>query len=107
VSDSGGTEPAWSAHDQHIYYRSKGVLMMAKVKAPAATTSSDAPSFAVTSRVPHVPGAFDGSMPHRNYDQVPNSGSFVMIAADVDGILEVVVKLNWLTELRATLALAR
>jgi hypothetical protein len=106
-SDSGGKEPALSAHDQRVYYRSKGGLMMATVKAPPATTSSGASSFTVTSRALYVPGAFDVSMPHRNYDQVPNNASFVMIAPDVDGMLEVVVKLNWLTELRAALALAR
>jgi serine/threonine-protein kinase len=95
ISDSGGTEPAWSPDGRRIYYRIRGGF-----RAVAVTT----PTLAVTSRTPLFKDAFDGAMPHRNYDVAPDSTGFLMITG---GGSEAVVVLNWLADMRARLARAR
>ena len=95
VSDSGGTEPAWSPDGRRIYYRIRGEL-----KAVTLTT----PGLAVTRRTSLFKDAFDGAMPHRNYDIAPDSTGFLMITG---GSSEAVVVLTWLAEARARLARAR
>ena len=98
VSDSGGTEPAWSPDGRRIYYRDKRWLMAALVTAP---------SLAIAARERLFEGAFDGEMAHRNYDVSPDGKHFLMIAADSAANPEAVVVLNWLPELRARLSAAR
>jgi eukaryotic-like serine/threonine-protein kinase len=95
VSDSGGTEPAWSPDGRQIYYRNHGAFMAVNVATP---------SLAITSRRKLFKDTFDGAMPHRNYDVMPDGSGFLMITG---GSSEAVVVLNWVSELRARLAKAR
>jgi len=92
ISDSGGTEPAWSSHGYRIYYRNRGAFMEVVVTPPA---------LAITSRRQLFKDPFVHSMPHRNYDVAPGGTGFLMIGHENP---EAVVVLNWLTELRARLA---
>jgi Tol biopolymer transport system component len=95
ISDSGGTEPAWSADGRRIYYRIRGAF-----RAVGVTT----PNLSIRSRSTLFSDAFDGAMPHRNYDVGPGNTGFLMITG---GSSEAVVVLNWMTELRGQLARAR
>ncbi|HUQ80146.1 MAG TPA: hypothetical protein VM076_03350, partial [Gemmatimonadaceae bacterium] len=91
VSDGGGAEPAWSPDGRRIYYRVRGAFMAANVATSPLSITSPRQLFK---------DAFDGAMPHRNYDVLPDGSGFVMISG---GTPETVVVLNWLTELRARL----
>jgi eukaryotic-like serine/threonine-protein kinase len=97
VSQDGGTEPAWSADGRRLYFRSQRRMYVASV-APSA-------EFTVTARRVLFSDAFDGDMPmpHRNYDVMRDGHHFVMIAAAADAVLQTVVVLDWLPELRAIL----
>ena len=95
VSEGGGTEPVWS-RDGRLFYRGGRQLLAATV-APGA-------AFAVTAREPLFADAFDGEMPHSNYDITPDGRRLVMIAAEASSGIETVVVVNWLPELRARLA---
>lgn len=100
VSDSGGTEPVWSADGNRVFYRGDRKMMSA--------TISRAPSRAVTSRHMVFVDTFDGDMPmpHRNFDVTPDGRHFVMIAPMQDASPETIVVLNWKAELRARLSAA-
>ena len=58
------------------------------------------PALAVTSRRMLFTDGFDGAMPHRNYDVLPDGSGFVMISG---GTSEATVVLHWLNELRKQL----
>ena len=102
VSDGVGTEPAWSPDGRRIYYRGNGVLMAATVSA----SNTRAPALTVTSPTQQFKDASDNTMPHRNYDVLPDGG-FLMVAPSATGNPEAVLVLNWLTRLRELLALER
>jgi Tol biopolymer transport system component/tRNA A-37 threonylcarbamoyl transferase component Bud32 len=95
VSDSGGTEPAWSADGHRIYYRANGALMAAALTMPV---------LAVTSRERQFSDVSDNTMPHRNYDVSPDGTGFLMIAPSTAATPEAVIMLNWLIKLREQLA---
>ncbi len=95
VSTGGGKEAAWSRDGRRIYYRSRGAFMEAVVSTPA---------LAITSQRKLFKDSFDGEMQHRNYDVAPDGSGFLMIAYENP---DVVVTLNWLTNVRSLLAAAR
>ena len=96
VSDSGGTEPAWSRDGHRIYYRTRSAFVEAVVV--------NRPALVVTSRRELFKDAFDGAMPHRNYDVAPDGSGFIMITG---GSSEAVIVEHWLTRLRERLARER
>jgi serine/threonine-protein kinase len=98
VSETGGTEPAWSRDGRRLFFRGDRRMHSATLAAP--------PALAVAGRATLFTEAFDGDMPmpHRNYDVSPDGREFVMIAAAPDARPETVVVLGWLGELRARLA---
>ena len=97
VSDSGGTEPSWSSDGRHIYYRARAALMAAET-APAPGGTPPRRRFA---------DFYDATMKHRNYDVSRDGRTFLMIAPSTAANPEVVLVLDFLTELRARLANAR
>jgi len=100
VSQDGGTEPAWSADGQRLFFRGERRMYVATVR--------DRSELAVTDRRVLFTDAFDGDMPmpHRNYDVSKDGRHFVMIGAAPGVAPETVVVLNWLGELRTRLASA-
>jgi Tol biopolymer transport system component len=99
VSDGEGTEPAWSPDGRRIYYRGNGLFMAA---------TFDTATLAITSRRAQFKDASDNTMPHRNYDVMPDGKGFLMIAPTTTGGPEAVVMVHWLTKkLRAQLTAHR
>ena len=96
VSDSAGTEPAWSPDGRRIYYRSAGRFM--------AATISTTPHLAVTAHTRLFADSSDNTMPHRNYDVSRDGSGFLMIAPHTTARPEAVLILNWLGSLRELLA---
>jgi eukaryotic-like serine/threonine-protein kinase len=101
VSQDGGTEPAWSADGQRLYFRDGRRMLVAQVR----TT----PSVTITDRHVLFSDAFDGDMPmpHRNYDIARDGRHFVMLAATPGKEPQTIVVLNWLTDFRARIAAVR
>ncbi len=96
VSDSSGTEPAWSPDGRRIYYRSAGWFM--------AATVTTTPYLAVVARTRLFADSSDNTMPHRNYDVTRDGTGFLMIAPSSTARPEAVLILNWLGPLRELLA---
>ncbi len=96
VSDSSGTEPAWSPDGRRIYYRSTGRFM--------AATVTTTPRLAVTGHTQLFADSSDNTMPHRNYDVTRDGTGFLMIAPSSTARPEAVLILNWLGSLRELLA---
>jgi serine/threonine-protein kinase len=95
VSVDGGKEPVWSHDGRRLHFRSGRTIVSAQVSATNA--------FAVSSRAPMLEDVFEGGMPHANYDVTPDGRRLLMIAPESVAGSEMVVALNWLTELRAKL----
>jgi serine/threonine-protein kinase len=99
VSDSGGTEPAWSRDGRRLYFRATRRMM--------AVTLVTRPALAIIKRATLFTGAFDDDdmpMPHRNYDVMPDGQHFVMIGTAPDAVHETVVALGWMDQVRGQLA---
>ncbi|MDF1504341.1 hypothetical protein, partial [Roseisolibacter sp. H3M3-2] len=97
VSQAGGTEPVWSADGRRLYYRGAGRVVAATLAFDGAPT--------VTARAPLLDDAFEGEMPHTNYD-VARDGRLVMIAGSTGEDARAVVVVGWAAELRARLRAA-
>jgi serine/threonine-protein kinase len=91
VSAGGGSEPHWAPDGRRLFYRHGRQLLAARV--------TTVPSFSVTGRDVLFEGNYSTSTSHQNYDVAPDGQGFLMLQPDAD--VEVVVVLNWLTELRA------
>jgi len=91
ISASGGTEPHWAPDGRHLFYRRGRQMIMARV-----TTG---PTISVTGRDVLFEGNYLAGTSHQNYDVTPDGKGFLMLQPDAE--VEVVVVLNWLTELRA------
>ena len=103
VSDGGGVEPLWAPGGRRLFYRTGRQFVAASV----ATAGSRAnPGFVVNARVPLFRDVFDGNMPHANYAVMPDGQHFAMFGGGAGQASEAVVVVNWLPELRATLAAA-
>ena len=93
VSAGGGSEPRWAPDGRRLYYRKGRQMLAARV--------NTVPAFSVTGRDVLFEGSYSTSASHQNYDVAPGGQGFLMLRPDTD--VEVVVVLNWLTELRSKL----
>ena len=92
VSSDGGTEPAWAPDGRRLYYRSGGRFL--------AATLATAPALAVTRRDTLFEDRSAADIYHAEYDVLPDGKHFVVLRPAAESP-EIVVVLNWLTELRA------
>jgi serine/threonine-protein kinase len=98
VSDSGGTEPAWSRDGRRLYYRDGQRLR--------AATLGGSSTLTVRQRVAVANDEFEGDMPHVNYD-VTGNGGLMLISAAGRAQGDAVVAIGWGRELASRLAKAR
>ena len=91
VSAGGGSEPHWAPDGRRLFYRHGRQMLAARV--------TTVPAFSVTGRDVLFEGNYSTSTSHQNYDVAPDGQGFLLLQPDAD--VEVVVVLNWLTELRA------
>ncbi len=101
VSNGGGTEPAWSANGQEIFYAARGNQMMAAQVSPGR-------SFFVSELRPLFDGSalnFDGF--HQSYSVTADGQHFIFISAQFAGQPQSGPQLvwadHWFTELRSQL----
>ncbi|MGH7644848.1 MAG: TolB family protein, partial [Gemmatimonadales bacterium] len=88
VSQSGGTEPAWSRDGRELFYRSGGGAEPMLV----AATFEVGPDLRVRSRTPLFSVAsYEFATPHRNYDPFLDGRSFAMVRQGRPGQLAEVV----------------
>lgn len=95
VSEAGGTEPAWSRDGRRLLYRNGNQVI-------AATIGTGA-GFSVTERRALFRHTYEGEMPHANFAPLPD-GRMVMIGASAGGEPDMVMVVNWFTELKARLS---
>jgi len=101
VSEAEGTEPAWSAKGDLLYYRAMGQFTAAAVSpSPAEPTKT----LVIGARTPQFKDVSDNTMPHRNYDVSATGDGFLTITPPTP---EVVVVLKWVETLRDRLARER
>ena len=94
VSERGGTEPVWSVDGRRLFYRNGNEML--------AATLDAGPALSIRARTPLFSRTFDGSMAHANF--VPlDDGHFIMIGAAAGAEPDMVVVINWLSELRRRL----
>jgi serine/threonine-protein kinase len=91
VSAGGGSEPRWSPDGRRLFYRSGRAMIAARV--------TTAPQFSVTGRDTLFEGDYLTSASHRSYDVTSDGREFLMIQRDAGE--ELIVVINWFTELRA------
>jgi serine/threonine-protein kinase len=88
VSQSGGTEPAWSRNGRELFFRSGGGAEPMLV----AATFEGTTELRVRSRTPLFSVAsYEFATPHRNYDPFPDGQSFAMVRQGRPGQLAEVV----------------
>ena len=93
VSASGGSEPRWAPDGRQLFYRNGRKMLVARV--------STVPALSVSGRDELFEGNYATNAAHQNYDVTRDGQGFYMLQRDAD--VEVVIVLNWLTELRARL----
>jgi eukaryotic-like serine/threonine-protein kinase len=96
ISDAGGVEPKWSSDGRRLFFRANRQFVGASLVF--------APRLAVAARHVLFADAFDGDMPHANYDVTKDGKQFVTVAPGSAAAPETVVILDWLPELRAILS---
>ncbi|MFI5312414.1 MAG: protein kinase, partial [Gemmatimonadales bacterium] len=92
VSAGGGVEPRWAADGRRIFYRIGRRMMSANVVAT--------PAFGVTTRDTLFDGLFAAGNGVAGYDVTRDGSRFLMLKGNEDD-MQVVVVMNWLSELRA------
>jgi len=97
VSDAGGKEPVWSRDGSHLVYRVPRQLVSAQLRIGDGRIS-------VASRTPLADDTFDGGMPHANFDVTPDGRRLLVLGTNASRGSETVAVVNWLAELRRTLA---
>jgi serine/threonine-protein kinase len=98
VSESGGTEPVWSRDGTQLFYRNGDEML--------AATITSTPSLAVTAHKALFRHPYEGGMPHANFAST-SDGGFIMIGAPAGDEPDMVIVVNWLSELRTRLAARR
>ena len=93
VSVGGGSEPRWAPDGRRLFYRNGRTMLAARV--------STVPAFVVSARDVLFEGNYATNVAHQNYDVTRDGQAFLMVQRDAD--VEVVIVLDWLTELRARL----
>jgi serine/threonine-protein kinase len=95
ISQSGGSEPAWSRDGRELFYR--GVTAQGTSLIAAALQIS--PEFRVLSRTPLFDvEPYEGASPHANYDVAPDGKGFVMVHQGQ--LSQIIVVQNWQDEVR-------
>ncbi|HTY07150.1 MAG TPA: protein kinase [Gemmatimonadales bacterium] len=94
VSSGGGGEPVWSRDGRRLYYRAGLKLLV--------TTVTTSPRLAVSAPEVVFDGPYATDSYHPDYDVAPDGRSFVMIRP-VEQNRQLVVAVNWITELRRRL----
>lgn len=97
VSSTGGFEPQW-AKDGRLFYRTPDSLMTA--------TLVTHPTLAVARQTSVFVDRTTPSTSRAQYSVHPNGKEFAVLRPSADSDVQIVVVLNWLTELRAKLAQA-
>lgn len=88
VSQSGGTEPAWSRDGRELFYRSGGGAEPMLVA--AAFEGGPDPRIRSRTELFNV-ASYEFATPHRNYDPFPDGRSFAMVRQGRPGQLAEVV----------------
>jgi len=82
VSQSGGTEPAWSRDGRELFYRSAG----GREPFLVAAAIDPGPPFRIRTRTALFNVAsYEFATPHRNYDPFPDGRSFLMVRQGLPG----------------------
>ena len=93
MSVGGGSEPRWAPDGRRLFYRNGRTMLAARV--------STVPAFVVSARDVLFEGNYATNVAHQNYDVTRDGQTFLMLQPDAE--VEVVIVLDWLTELRARL----
>jgi hypothetical protein len=95
ISSGGGSEPAWSVDGKRLFYRAGGRFM--------AATLAVAPTLDVVSRIEMFEDRYKSGLFRSRFDVHPDGKHFVVLQPAAQS-QEVVVVLDWATELRSRLA---
>jgi len=95
VSVNGGEEPKWAHNGRELFFRTRrGEMMVADVS--LGTSFSARPPHAL-----FIAPNMAADQNHRGYDVAQDDRRFVMVNRAMNDISELVLVLNWFTELRA------
>ena len=95
VSVDGGEEPRWAHSGRELFFRSRRGDMMVIDVTPGDTFSAGSP------RVLFSAAAMSVDPFHRTYDLSRDDQRFVMVHRTANDVGELVLTLNWFSELRA------
>ncbi len=90
ISGDGGTEPLWSRDGKELFYRRGDELIAVAVETQ--------PAFSIGASQVLFEGPYVPNPMHTNYDIHPDGDRFVMVKS-AEGERQVVVVLNWVSEL--------
>ena len=95
ISSGGGSEPVWSVDGKQLFYRAGGRFMAARLAA--------SPQLDVISREELFEDRFKPGLFRSRFDMHPNGKHFVVLQPP-EQLQEVVVVLDWITELRSRMS---